>query len=290
MKLRILLPFFYLFFGVFLTAQGQDFDSLQNKADMAFMNSKFEQALSDYKTLIALKSGDTIQRANVYSYAALCNEQLGNNKEALVYFKEALLLHVPQLMIYDKMISLAKDEKDNDAYEFALLQKKSEFPDFEISIEESLGYHYYNSKQYDKLLITTKKLTEWYPDNAKFYLFQAVARQNLNDVEGALIDYKKVLSIEPENAGANMGIGVILYNRANKVYDKLKADYDAINNPSRVDYSTYRTKLEKPKAMFEEALTYLLKAYENKAYSSLKGLIRNAYIKVGDKEHADKYL
>ena len=275
---------------VSVVASGQDFSELQNQADKAFMDGKYEQALVQYKSLIALDDGDSIQRANVYSYAGFCSEELGQNKEALRFYKEALLLHVPQLMIYDKMINLAKNENDDEAYEFGLLQKKSEFPEFEAAIVQSLGYHYYKTKQYKELLGTTTKLTEWFPDNAKFILFQAVAKQNLGDEEGAKADYAKVLSLDPDNAGANMSVGLILYNKANKIYDKMKGEYDAIKNPSRIDYSNLRSNLEEPKAIFEEALPYLLKAYENKSYGSLKAVIRNAYVKLGDKEKADKYL
>ena len=289
MKVHKLPLIVYFLFTVSISAFCQDFNDLQNKADLMFMDGKFDLALEQYKSLIQLDSGDSTQRANVFSYAGLCSEQLGQKKEALSYYKEALLLRVPQLMIYDKMISLAKEEKDNEAYEFALLQKGAEFPDFDVDIEQSLGYYYYNTKQYKKLLTTTSKLTEWFPDNARFFLFQAVAKQNLNDIKGAKVDYYKVLSLDPDNAGANMGIGMILYNNANEIYDKLKADYDAIVKPSRVDYSNFRTKLEEPKAIYEDALPYLLKAYENKSYASLKGVIKNSYLRLGNKENADKY-
>lgn len=277
------------FFTVNISAVGQNFNDLQKIADLDFMNGKYVEALEQYNGLIKLEIADSVQLANLYSYAAMCNEELGKNDTALKFYKKALVLHVPQLMIYDKMVALAKTEKDDDAYEFALLQKESEFPDFEVSIQQSLAYHYYNTKQNKKLLACTGKLTEWFPDNTKFFLFEATAKQNLNDIEGAKVAYTKVLSLEPDNAGANMGIGMILYNKANIIYDKMKADYDAINKPSRVDYSNFRTKLDAPKAIYKEALPYLQKAYKNKSYASLKGIIKNIYIRMGDKENADKY-
>lgn len=275
----------------FLSASAQeDFETIKNKADLAFMDGQYSDALKRYEQLIQSGEGDSTDMAMIYGYAAISEEQTGDKKQALQYYREALKRNVPQLMVYDQMIELAKAEKDHEAYEFALLQKQSEFPDFEASIIQSLAYHYFNTKQYDKLIEKSKILTGWYPDNATFHLFDAVARQNLDDVEGASASYKKVLAIDPDHAGANMGQGMILYKQASAVYDALKKNYESLEKPDRVDYSNYRKQLEKPKAIYNEALPYLIKAYKNPSYSSLKGVIRNCYLRTEDKETANKYL
>ena len=289
MSLRRFLSTLVLFFVFIFPSNAQDIDELKGEAEKAFMNSQFEESLGFYKQLIDTNDGDSIQRSMYYAYAGLSSEKLNQKKEALNFFKQAILLKVPRLMIYDKMISLAKSEKDNEAYEFALMQKMDAFPDFEGSVVQSLAYLYYNTKAYEKLLNTTDTLTKWYPDNAKFHLFSAVAKQNLGDVFGAKEEYLKVLGIEPDNAGANMGVGMILYNNASNEYDKLKTDYETLESPSRMDYSNFRKNLEKPQNIYKEALPYLLKAYENKSYSSLKGIIRNSYLRIGEAETADKY-
>ncbi|MDA3878932.1 MAG: hypothetical protein PF436_00965 [Prolixibacteraceae bacterium] len=267
----------------------QNIDSINSLADNAFMNGKYEKALVEYEKIISLGNSDSTTMATVYSYAAISCQNLGMNEKSLEYYKEALLRQAPQLMVYDQMIGLAKEQDDKELYEFALLKKKEEFPDFKFEVDQSLSFLYYRTKQYNKLHEVIVPLTEMFPENLRFHLFAATAKQNIGDIEGAMNSYQKTLELDPDNAGANMGVGMILYNRASVKYEEVKENYNNISNPSRVDYSDYRNNLEKPKAMYREALVYLLKAYENKAYAGLKGIIKNAYTRLEEKEKAEQY-
>ncbi|MFA9390811.1 MAG: tetratricopeptide repeat protein [Prolixibacteraceae bacterium] len=274
-------------FGELLFAQ--DFDAIKTNADQAYVSNNYPKALELYQQILNGAEADSADMALIYSNAGMCCTQLNQSNEAIAYFKKAVSYKVPQLMIYDKLIEMTKAAKDYKNYEFALLHKLEEFPDFIGDVNSKLAYHYYNTQQYDKVLEVTNTLIEWYPDNAKYWLFNAVARQNLNDLPGAEKAYDKVLVLDPEQAGANMGKGMILYNRATAMYDKMKNAYDALDKPDRVDYSNYRKEIEKPKAIFAKALPYLLKAYENKAYASLSGIIKTTYLRLEDKQNADKY-
>lgn len=267
----------------------QDFSTVKTNADLAYIDKNYEKALGLYETIMNTSDADSSDLGLIYGNAAICSEKLDNTAKAIDYYKKAVAYKIPQLMIYDKLIQLTKDAKDNEGYEFALLNKQLEFPEFEIEVKQKLVYLYYNSRQYEKLLPVVTSLLEWYPDYSKYHLFNAVAKQNLNDIEGAELEYDKTLELDPNDAGANLGKGMILYNRASAMYDKMKNKYEALEKPDRIDYSNYRKNIEKPKAIFNEALPYLLKAYENKAYSSIKGIIKNTYLKLEDKESADKY-
>ena len=272
-----------------VSIQAQDFDSKMNSANTALMNGNYEVALTESKNLIAGGEGDSLQQAMVYSYAGLASEGLGKTADAIKYYKKAIQLQVPRLDIYDKMISLTKQAKNNADYEFALLEKRKAFPDFQTSIVQSLAYLYVNTKQYDKLLAATNELTVWFPTNATFFNFQGIAYQNLGQVDQAVVSYKKALELDPAHAGANMGLGMILYKKGSKIFDKEKKAYESISKPSRVDYTNYRKSLEEAKSVYREALPYLLKAYQNKSYSSLKGVIFNIYTRLEEKEKAMQY-
>lgn len=289
MKVVTISIILFLLFVTSFNAIAQDLDSKKAAAEQLYMQKDYAGALSAYEEMLKMTDLDSTVAAEVYSSAGICCVELNKNDIAISYFTEAVKRNVPQLMIYDKLISMAKDADNNDIYEFALLQKQNAFPEFEIEVKQKLAYLYFSSKQYEKLLPITANLLEWYPDYGTYHLYDAIAKQSLNDVEGAEIAYGKVLELEPDNSGASMGKGMILYNRAMNLYNKLKTQYEAKDKPDRVDYSNYRKSLEEPKRMYAEALPYLLKAYENKSYSSLKGIIKNTYLRLEDTESANKY-
>jgi tetratricopeptide (TPR) repeat protein len=272
-----------------LPAGSGEVESLLAAAEAAYMTGQHEKAIGQYEIILQMKGVDSVQRSLASGYAGLCNQELGKNREALAYYREAILLQVPRLDIYERMITLAKQEKDHSAYEFALIQKMEAFPDLEISAIQSLAYHYYNTKQYEKLLECTEQLTEWLPRNAKFHYFSAVAKQKTGDIEGARVAFKTTLEIDPGHAGANMGLGMILYNEATELFTEAIKEYESIKDPDRVDYYHYNKSIEKPQEIYRQAIPYLLKAYEDKFYSGLRGAIYNSYMRLEDMENANKY-
>lgn len=271
------------------SVQAQDFDSKLDDAKTALINSNFELCLSECEGLIAGGEGDSLQQAMLFSYAGFASEQLNKSTDAIKYYKNAIQLQVPRLDIYDKVISLSKKVNNNADCEFALLEKRKAFPEFQTSIVESLAYLYMEMEQYDKLITVTNELIGWFPANPTFLNFQGIAYQNSGQIDQAEVIYKKVLELDPDHTYANMGMGMILYNKASKIYDYKKDVYSSINKPTQVDYYTYRKELEEPKSIYREALPYLLKAYEDEAFSSLKAVLFKLYTRLEEKDKTMKY-
>ena len=288
MSKKILLSLIVLFLA-YTTIQAQDFDDKLTDAKMAMMDGNFESGLNICKELIASGNADSAQLAEAYASAGMASEALKDLPAALNYYSKAVELEVPQLSIYDKLISLSKSEKNDSIYEFALLEKLNAFPDYDEDITKSLANFYANSKQYDKLLTTTNKLLEWYPEETKYLFFKAVSFQNLDQVEEAKEYYNKVLKIDPDHPGANMTLGIMLFNEGSEIFAQRKKEYEAIAKPDRVDYAEYNRGIEKGKIIFHEALPYLLKAYESGSYPSLKRVLFNTYVLLEEKEKAEPY-
>lgn len=290
MKISNLLLSISLFLFVSLSVQAQNIDTKLDKIQTDLMNSNFEVALGECESLITAGGGDSLQQATLYSYSGIASEQLKKAPDAIKYYKKAVQLKVPRLDIYDRLISLTKKSGDDDDYEFALNEKMKAFPDFRKSIVQSLAHLYLQTKQYDKLIETTKELTVWFPNNPTFFSYQGAAYQNLGQVDKATADYKKVLELDPENAYANMAYGMILYRKASKIFDKSKKEYEAIKKPDWKDFNKYDKSLAGPKSIYQEALPYLLKAYSDKNYSSsLKGVLSRIYTRLGEKDKAAQY-
>lgn len=269
--------------------KAQDFDSILSDIKVTMMNGNYEEGLITCKNLIESNTLDTTQLAFIYSYAGISSEALGKKEDAIDYYKKAVQYEVPQLDIYDKLISLSKKEKNDSVYEFALLEKMKAFPDIDETITESLANHYANTSQYEKLLNTVNKLLESYPDKIGYLFFKGAALQNLDQIDEAKVYYNKVLELDPNHSGANMGIGMMLYSDGSEIFAYRKKEYESKTKPSRVDYSVYTKGIEEGKTIYRKALPYLLKAYESGSYPGLKQILYNTYTRLEQSERAKAY-
>jgi tetratricopeptide (TPR) repeat protein len=275
---------------LFLTSvSAQNIDAKINDIKFALMDGNYEEGLQACQSLIESNVSDTSQLALIYAYAGMSSEALGKAGDALTYYEKAVKFEAPQLDIYEKLISLAKKEKNDSVYEFALLEKARAFPDFDEPITRSLASHYAKIQDYEKLLTTTNKLLELYPDEVKFLFYKGVALQNSGNVEEAKGLYEKILELEPEHPGANMGIGMLLYNAGSEIFAFRKKEYESKVKPDRVDYSIYNKGIEEGKVLYRKALPYLLKAYESGSYPGLKQVLFNTYARLEQKEKAEPY-
>lgn len=269
--------------------QAQDVDSRIDDIKTAMINSNYESGLTQCKSLIESNMTDTMQLALVYGYAGFSSEALGQNDEALIYYKKAVQFHVPQLDIYDKLINLSKKAKNDSIYEFALLEKSKAFPEYNQDITKSLAYHYVNTQQYKKLLSTTNELLNWHPENINYLYFKGIALQNLDQTEDAKSYFSEVIKLNPDHSGANMSLGVLLYKDGSEIFALRKKEYEAIAKPDRVDYAVYNRGIEKGKTVYREALPYMLKAYESGSYPGLKQMLFNTYVRLEQKDKAEAY-
>lgn len=276
-----------LFIG--MGVHSQDVDSKIDDIKSALINGDYEAGLRECETLLKSDISDKVQLATVYGYAGLSSEALKHKTEAINYYKKAVELQMPQLDVYDKLINLSKKEKNDSIYEFALLEKLKAFPEYTDEVKKSLAYLYINSKQYEKLLSTTNELLSLYPDDTNYIYFKGVALQNLNQVEEAKVFYTEVLKLNPDHPGANMSLGLIIYNDGGEVFLQKKKKYESIAKPDRVDYWEYEKGIEKGKTLYRQALPHLLKAYESGSYPDLKPLLFNIYVRLEQKDKAEPY-
>lgn len=273
----------------FVSIKAQDFDAKLNDAKIAMMEGNYEKGLSICEDLIALGTDDSVKMSLSYGYAGMGCEALGRQPDAVNYYYKAVSFQVPQLDIYTKLISLSKKEKNDTIYEFALLEKAKAFPDYQQSVTKSLAYHYVNTQQYEELLRVTDELLTWHPSNIKYLFFKGIALQQLDKIDEAKEYFKVVLDLDFNHPGANMSLGIMLFNSGREIFDFRKKEYEALAKPDRVDYSVYNKGIEKGKKLFRQALPYLLKAHESGSYPSIKRVLFNTYVLLEEKENAEHY-
>jgi len=267
----------------------QNIDSKLDDIKSAMINGNYEGGLNECKELLKSNINDTMQLALVYGYAGLSSEALRKKEDAIEYYKMAVLYQVPQLDIYDKLINLSKKAKNDSVYEFALLEKAKAYPEYNEEIMSSLAYHYVNTMQYEKLLSTTNELLKLYPSDVNYLFFKGIALQNLNQAEDAKNYYNEVLKLNSEHPGANMSLGMFLYNEGSEIFAFRKKQYESIAKPDRVDYTAYDQGIEKGKVIYRQALPYLLIAYESGSYPDLKKILFNIYVRLEQKDKAEPY-
>ncbi len=276
---------------VFLSANimAQDFDAALNKANSKFFEENYKDALSEYQQLHESGLGDTIQQSWVFGYIGVCFQELGQIEEAKNNYREALKKGTPEPSFYSKLLAIYKSEKNVDGQEFVHFSKRKNLPYEYGKATKSLAFLYLNSKQFQKLLPVCDELLETSPDNPKYWYFKAVAYQKLKENDKAVVAYKKTLALNPEHVNSNMNLGLILFFRANKKYEKAVNNYDAIKKPTNADYDKCKVKLNVAIVQFKEAEPFLQKAYKAKPNQNLKKALYTLYKKVKEYKKAEQY-
>jgi tetratricopeptide (TPR) repeat protein len=288
MKLILYILICTLFFCI-QSAEAQNIDSLLDKSYENLTNENFELALKQSEQIIYLNPQDSTQIALANCYAAMCKEEFGLTSEALNYYITSVKYKVPRLDTYDRLAVLANKLDNDEAYEFALLEKLNAFPDFELQILDKLSSFYFKSKDYDKLLPVAEKLTDANPGYAKYHYHKAVSLQSMKKIDEALIAYDAALEVNPNHTGANYRKGIILFEKGSEIFEQKKKNYESIADPSRSDYFNYIKSLDSGKDILNQALPHILLAYEKRPNDYLKNVLYKIYFRLEDKENSEKY-
>ncbi len=267
----------------------QDFESVLIKANSKFFDENYQEALSDYKSLIKSEVGDSIQRSWAFGYIGVCLQELGETKEAVVNYRKALDMGTPGASFYSKLLAIYKSKKNVEGQEFVLLSKKKNMPIKAQSALKSLAYLYVNSKQFNKLLSVCDELIEYYPNNYKYRYFRAISYQKLKDIEKAKEEYRAAIQLKPNDINSNMNLGMILFLKANKAYDKSVRKYEALAKPTDADYQKCKRNLASHIKLMLKAEPFLLNAYKGKPSANLKNALYNLYRKCNEHAKAKNY-
>lgn len=277
-----------LFFSVQCFAQ-EDFSSLTKKANEAVVNKNYQEALSHFDAAFKLGDPDSTKIAWNAELAGISALQIDENEKAIGYFTRALKYGTTDMNIYNRLIQVAKDTKNTEAEEEALLLGQKCFPELAAKNNSKLLYLYYNSQQYEKAVNMADILIEAQPQKTKVHYLKAVSLYKLERYDEAISELEQIIDEEPENTEVNSLLGIIYYRQAKDKFDKFTDDYNNLQKPDRVDYAVYMRNIATCKPTYEKALPYLLKAYEAKPDNVVKVAIFNSYIQLEQKDKAEKY-
>ncbi|PKQ65092.1 hypothetical protein BZG02_04485 [Labilibaculum filiforme] len=285
--MKVVLTVFLIFLSFF--GFGQDFDSELNKANSKFFEENYTEALISYQELIATGIGDTIQRSWAFGYVGVCQQERGKMEEAKKNYRIAIGMGTPGPSFYSKLLAIYKSENDTDGQEFVLLTKSKNLPHEYRESVKSLAYLYVNTGKFKELIPLCDELLVWDSGNYKYHYFKAIAYQKLEDVENAVLEYRKAIDCKSDDVNSNMNLGVILFLEANRAYDTAVEKYEAIVKPTDNDYQKCIKNLDVARADMRKAEPFLLVAYKLKPNNNVKNALYNLYKKCNEHEKVKDY-
>jgi len=286
--MKPIISFFFLFTILAVHAQ-DDFNTFIKKANLALNESKYVEALTNFEDAFKQQLPDSSVVAWNAGLAGICAQELQNNDRATEYFLMAIQYKTTDLDIYNRLLILAENTKNDEALEKVLIAGKRNFPELTSKNNNKLLYHYYNSQQYDRTIEIAEEILNKNPNQENVKYFKSVALYKTDKIDMAIDELNSILLVNPANENANSMLGIIYYQKATDKFDGFIENYNKLKNPDRVDYSNYNKNILTCKPDYEKALPYLLKAYEKKKDNVVRVAIFNSYIRLEQKNKAENY-
>ncbi len=130
----------------------------------------------------------------------------------------------------------------------------AKYPDDKDLLIDKVNFFFSEQKQGEAIAFL-KKLAEKDPNNESVLYNLAVAYEVTGDTVTARQGYEKVLSINPNNFDANLGLGALIFNRANAINKVMNT-----LSMSAADTKKYEVMKVERNSLFTQAKPYLEKA------------------------------
>jgi tetratricopeptide (TPR) repeat protein len=216
--------------------------------------------------------------AELYQKAGELYEAEGNT-DAFSYFKAGqnyvkAKKYATALPMLDKARANSYEEADlflsyGDAYsgtkkfaeaEKELLTGKAKYADRSAEFTKKLGYLFFNSGQYEKAVEYLQAALETEPNNYTYHYLLGSSYERMKKYKEAAAELEKVVAIKSNHKNSIKKLGVIYFKQTDYLYNKETKRYEAMKNPTRVDYHNSTKKLEQIAQGYTKALPYLEKA------------------------------
>lgn len=223
---------------------------------------------------------DTIRGEVAYN-KAIAAWQAENLDNALKSFKQALKFGYNKKHVYDYALGVAAALNSSDDI-VALAQEAypiygSEDPKYLLLMINGK----IEAKQFDEARSMLNEAIAAQPDNGQLYFALGILEENLDNMDAAIEDYKKAVTLDPTIAQAQYYAGRAICNVAYAIDDKA-------GQGTAEEYNKVRQEQVNP--MFKEASVYLEKAYELDPENMRDALIylKNVYYNVNDEANLNR--
>src|SRR3546814_807978 len=220
-----------------------------NKGINSYNNQSFDNALKYFKVATDLNPTDT----TLYLNTGVTAEKVGDTALAIASYGKLVELKYKDPAIYAVLANLYF-KKGDDENALAVLQNGLEiFPGNKDMMITELNYYLQRgeaAKVIDKIEASAKAD----PGNKSLLCALGVAYNEIDSPSAAKAAYQKALEVDPDYYDANINMGVIAIDDANKVVKE--ANEIPQNKPQE-----YEAKIAEYKEALKGAMAYLEKAY-----------------------------
>lgn len=221
--------------------------------------------------------------SDIYYNMALAAWQSNQLEDALKAFDNAIAKGYDKKNVYDYAIAVVYN-LDRDPEKMAYYAELA-YPVYGAEDNSYIGY-IINNKISKKQFAEAQSMLEGYitkdPNNAQLYYVLGVLNDAQENPDQAMVNYKKAIDLDPENAHALLQYGRLLCNKAFRLDDEISQLPVAQYNERRVN---------EVNPIFKEATTYLEKAYalDPDNMHDARSLLRNCYYNLQDEENLNRF-
>jgi len=228
-----------------------------NAGVAGYQAKEYDKALASFQLAAKIQPQDTT--AALYSaYTQQARQDVAGEKAAYsqVLALDAYKAKPAPVNVYMRLLQLARQEK-NEAEAKQVLQKAlAAYPTNKTFMLEDLNMSMQGGASGDAAIEKIGKAIAADPSNASLYAVRGTLYDQQKKSDLALEDYKKTISLDPQNFDAQFNAGINNFNRAATLYTKA----------SKMDLKTYQVQGKKVEAegkkYFEASLPYFEKALE----------------------------
>ncbi|MGI4743898.1 MAG: tetratricopeptide repeat protein [Janthinobacterium lividum] len=238
-------------------------DRLKNLYNMAFnagvvgyQAKEYDKALAGFKLASQINPQDT----TAVLYSAYTQDAKQDYAGAKASYNQLLGLDVYKtkpvpVTVYTRLLSIARQEKNDAEAQKVIQQGLAAYPNNKTFLIEDLNTSMSggnNTAALDKI----SKAIAADPSNANLYAVRGSLYDTQKKTDLAQEDYKKAITLDPNNFDAQFNMGIYNFNRAATLYTKA----------SKMDLKTYQVQGKKVEAegkkYFEASVPYFEKALE----------------------------
>lgn len=271
------LLFTFAFLGIIALANGQDPDVLKSDAIMAESIDDFASAAQLYESaMAAYEAADRFDTASVYR-AGVNYHRIKEYQKALTFFEKLEAQDMGSadlfLSMSDSYAGLNQFDKSSDA----LLKVVASYPEEKNTAYRKLVTVSFNGRDFANAVKYADETLEVAPGDTHVLFIKMMAFAQQSKINEALATGEQLLAIDPDHQRATEQMGLILSKVTDAEYDREKRRYEAMSNPTRVDYSNTTKKLAAISTKYNKAIPYLEKALAiNPNNTAVKNALENA--------------
>lgn len=241
----------------------QEADVLKSDAIMMEGQMQYLKAAELYEIAALKYESDQKTDAFMFFKAGQCYNRVKKYEDALQMLNKSVSFGYSETELYISLADSYIGLKDFGKAEQALLKGKEQNDELDLEITKKLAYTYINSKQFEKAVNEINIGLEHTPDDVSLLYYLGSSYQRLKKYPEACESLERVLEVDPNHKNATKMLGVLYFKLTDYQYNKETKRYEALKNPSRIDYHNSTKKLEEISKGYKKCLPYLEKAHSN---------------------------